>query len=116
MPLEKTLGSRIGRYVMNLHESKGVRFVANAQVVSFSPSLEGDEDVGHVHLNNQDILPADIVVVGIGVESTTDYLDKTSVNLTSAGHVIVNRHMQTNIPNIYAAGKLLYNIVHSIKV
>ena len=46
VPLEKTLGSRIGRYVMNLHESKGVRFVANAQVVSFSPSLEGDEDVG----------------------------------------------------------------------
>ena len=42
VPLEKTLGPKVGGYVKALHESKGVQFVINAEVTAFtSKSGEG---------------------------------------------------------------------------
>ena len=42
VPLEKTLGFKVGGYVKSLHESKGVQFVINAEVTAFtSKSGEG---------------------------------------------------------------------------
>ena len=54
MPLEKTLGPKIGAYVKSLHESKGVQFVINAEVSAFSSKSgehSGEFDVHNVHLN-----------------------------------------------------------------
>ena len=83
VPLERTLGSRVGRYIMTLHQSKGqlfvyifekndsclfinlgVRFVVNATVTGFSASQPDGEDVAYVHVTHQnEPLPADLVVV-----------------------------------------------------
>ena len=42
VPLEKTLGPKVGGYVKALHESKGVQFVINAEVTALtSKSGEG---------------------------------------------------------------------------
>ena len=52
VPLEKTLGFKVGGYVKSLHESKGVQFVINAEVTAFtSKSGEGS------FTNYMDIIP-----------------------------------------------------------
>ena len=105
-PLERNLGPEIGSYLKSLHESKNVRFVTNAQVTSFS-SGDTDQDVAYVHVDSQEVpIAADLVVVGIGVVPSTTYLTGTSIEMNSSGNIIVNRQMQTNVPNVYAGGDI----------
>jgi NADPH-dependent 2,4-dienoyl-CoA reductase/sulfur reductase-like enzyme/rhodanese-related sulfurtransferase len=48
--------------------------------------------------------PAHITILGLGVRPDTLLLKDAGIALTPFGHVIVNEHLQTSIPNIWAAG------------
>lgn len=102
VPLENSMGKEIGAYVKKLHESKGVKFVTNAQVVSF----QGDEEVRSVQLSGatEETILADVVVLGIGVLPTTDYLE--NVDLDEQGNVLVNEFLQSSVSNIFAGGDI----------
>ena len=113
VPLQKTLGPRVGDYVKSLHESKGVRFVINAQVSAFtsaSGTEEADDKVAFVHLTTDAdgpaSLPTDVVILGIGVHPATDYLQGSKVELDDQGYVITNSFMQSSVGNIFAAGDI----------
>lgn len=107
-PLEKALGVEVAKFVKSLHESKGVKFAINAEVESFSAGSDG-KSVGSVTLKGQnDPLKADLVVLGIGVEPTTQYLAHTNI-LDEAGNVLVNDFLQVpQIPNIFAGGDIAH--------
>lgn len=101
VPLENCMGKDIGSYVKSLHESKGVKIISNAQVVSF----EGDDEVRSVQLSGgHDHVLADVVILGIGVQPTTDYLE--NVDLDEQGNVLVNDFLQSNVDNIFAGGDI----------
>ena len=55
-----------------------------------------------VKLNNGETLKADLVICATGVRSNTGFLDGSGIH--TAEGVLVNERMQTNIPEIYAAG------------
>lgn len=48
-------------------------------------------------------LPADVVVLAVGVRPATSFLDGSSLEMVK-GTILVNDQMQTNIPDVYAAG------------
>ena len=48
-------------------------------------------------------LPADVVVLAIGVRPATAFLEGSGIELFK-GTVVVDEYMQTNLPDIYAAG------------
>ncbi|NXF94117.1 AIFM3 factor, partial [Eubucco bourcierii] len=52
-------------------------------------------------------LPADVVVVGIGVFPNSAFLKDTSIARDDSGAILVDLHMQTNIPNVFAAGDVV---------
>ena len=113
VPLQKTLGPKVGAYLKSLHESKGVRFVINAQVSAFtsaSGTEEVDDNVAFVHLTTEDgpssPLQADVVILGIGVDPATDYLQGSKVELDDQGYVITNSFLQSSVSNIFAAGDI----------
>ena len=70
-PLERQLGSEVGGAFRRLHERQGIVFHLGQEVVA----LEGDEGrVKRVRLGSGAILPAELVVAGLGVVPATELL------------------------------------------
>ena len=88
------------------YSTRGVKFERNASIDSFA----GDSTVASVHLANGLTLPARIVAAGIGAQPVTEFLASSGIELS--GGVMVNEYLETNRPDIYAAGDIAnYNDV-----
>ncbi len=81
-------------------QDNGVAMILNDGVKAFKEC----EDSIKVILNSGKELEADIIILAIGVLPDVEFLKNSGVNLTAKGHIIVNDHMETNVPGIYAVG------------
>lgn len=72
----------------------------------FEHSVTGFSGEGSVQMIETDkgSYQTDFVLVAIGVRPNTSFLEGSGIQLTNRGVVQVNRYLQTNIPDIYAAG------------
>jgi NADPH-dependent 2,4-dienoyl-CoA reductase/sulfur reductase-like enzyme len=93
-PFERTLGAEVGAALVAPLLARGVRLVTRAAVASVS----GTDRVKAVTLEDGTMIPAGIVVLGLGVEPATDWLAGAGIALDggvhcdstlSAGHRIV---------------------------
>ncbi|NXN79321.1 AIFM3 factor, partial [Bombycilla garrulus] len=85
-------------------QNKGVKFHMKTELCE----LKGkDGKVTEAVLANGENLPADVVVVGIGSTPNSTFLKGTSIARDDKGAILVNLHMQTNIPNVFAAGDVV---------
>jgi len=101
VPFARVLGPEIGAMFQRLHEEKGVKFEVEAEVTA----LLGDEGrVTSVQLKTGQTLPADAVVLGVGVRPATDFL-KEAFTLDKDGGLPVNTQLLA-APNVYAAGDI----------
>lgn len=99
VPFERVLGPEIGAMFQKLHEEKGVQFATQAEVTE----LVGEAGrVTGVRLKSGQILPAEAVVLGVGVRPATDFL-KESFTLDKDGGLVVNEYLQA-VDNVYVAG------------
>lgn len=60
-----------------------------------------------VELNSGALLDADLVIMSAGVRPATALATAAGIELGDRGGIRVNAHMQTNIPDIYAAGDVV---------
>lgn len=97
-PMIKALGPKVGAAYADIHTAHGVNVLTNAQVVEF----EGVSQVRGVKLKDGTVIPADIVVVGVGVVPAVDWLEGSGIAIENG--VLVDAFCQTNVPGIYAAG------------
>lgn len=104
VPFEHILGERLGRVFQTEHENNGVQF----RLSSEAERLTGENGrVTGVTLKGGETLPADFVVVGVGVTPATDFLADSGLKMHERDHsVIVDSHLQTSDPDIYAAGDI----------
>jgi NADPH-dependent 2,4-dienoyl-CoA reductase/sulfur reductase-like enzyme/nitrite reductase/ring-hydroxylating ferredoxin subunit len=79
VPLERVMGEEVGKTCQNLLEKSGVRFKMSASVDKATPSSSDPNKVGAVHLKDGTVLPADLVILGVGVRPATDFLKDNSV-------------------------------------
>jgi NADPH-dependent 2,4-dienoyl-CoA reductase/sulfur reductase-like enzyme len=49
-------------------------------------------------------LAADLAVVGVGIEPRVEVAEEAGVEIGSSGAIRVDRHMKTNLPDVWAAG------------
>ena len=76
-------------------------------MTSLSGKTNDSQNVGYVHLDVQEEpIETDLVILGIGVVPSTNYLKDTNVKRDEYGHVIVNAHLESNIQDIYCAGDI----------
>lgn len=47
---------------------------------------------------------ADMVLLSIGVKPNTGFIADSGIQLGARGHIIVDEHLRTNVPDVYAAG------------
>ncbi|KAK7171848.1 hypothetical protein R3I93_004216 [Phoxinus phoxinus] len=103
-PFQSSLGPDIGKMTMQMLEEKNVKFCTSNGVAE----IRGENGkVKEVVLKNGEVLPADIVIVGIGVIPNSDFLKRTSVEIDSRNAVVVDKFMKTNIPDVFAAGDVV---------
>ncbi|KHJ90556.1 pyridine nucleotide-disulfide oxidoreductase [Oesophagostomum dentatum] len=94
------LGVDVGCVIRNRFEGKGIRVVTKATVTK----LEGTDVVTGVTIDTGETIPADVVVVGIGVEPPTDWLKNTRVELDERGFIKVDERFRTTADFVYAIG------------
>jgi len=103
-PFARTLGERIGRVFQQAHEAQGVQFRLGRKVARFHGK---HGRVAAVELDDGTTLDADFVVVGIGVTPATDFLRDSGLEMDAdTGALLVDEHLQTSDPYIYAAGDI----------
>jgi NADPH-dependent 2,4-dienoyl-CoA reductase/sulfur reductase-like enzyme len=96
IPLARVVGDKLGAYVRGLHESHGVRFHLGRTPASIEPQ--------GVVLDDGTTLPADFVVVGVGVAPRTTLAEQAA--LTVDRGIVVDEYLRTSDPDIYAAGDI----------
>jgi len=85
-------------------KKKGVEIYTNTKVVSISKAEKG-LSVNTLSSGNEISFSAEKVLLSIGRKPVTDNLALENVGVeTNRGAVLVNKNMQTNVPNIYAIG------------
>jgi len=94
IPLAHLIGQALGRFVADLHRQRGVDLRLGVGV----NGIGADE----VELDDGTLLPADLVVVGIGVVPRTGLAE--AAGLTVDNGVVVDDRLRTSDPNIWAAG------------
>ncbi|MEH2398497.1 FAD-dependent oxidoreductase [Nostoc sp.] len=100
VPFKKILGEEIGKIFQQVHQENGVSFKLGRKAVQF----EGSDKVEAVILDNGDRLKADIVIVGIGVQPATDFLEGIDL-YPKDGSVVVDEYLRA-ADGIYAAGDI----------
>jgi 3-phenylpropionate/trans-cinnamate dioxygenase ferredoxin reductase subunit len=98
VPLERVLGAEIGGIYRDLHAEHGVKFYFGTAI----DSIQGGSAVESVRLSDGKDLMAEVVVVGIGVTPRTELAQGNGITLENG--ILVDQHLATNIPNIFAAG------------
>jgi thioredoxin reductase (NADPH) len=87
-------------------ENEKVKFVWDTVV----NSIEGEDAVTHVELENKKTgeksdFETDGVFIFIGHTPNTELFDG-QLDMDENGYLVVNNHMETNIPGVYAAGEV----------
>jgi NADPH-dependent 2,4-dienoyl-CoA reductase/sulfur reductase-like enzyme/rhodanese-related sulfurtransferase len=91
----------MARYVERHVEKNGVRLVLNDGASGFKQAADGSLEV---HTQSGKIVPADIVILGIGVRPENWLAKNAGLEIGERGGIRVDEHMRTSDPDIFAVG------------
>lgn len=94
IPLGDALGEALGRFILDLHVEHGVEFRLGRTTTEIRPD--------RVVLDDGSEVPAELVVIGIGVRPRTGLAE--AAGLTVDDGVVVDDRLRTSDSNIWAAG------------
>jgi 3-phenylpropionate/trans-cinnamate dioxygenase ferredoxin reductase subunit len=100
-PLNAVVGPEVGRWFADLHEGHGVSFRFGDGVDSFEPGDDGDDAVTVV-TSQGERLPADLVVVGVGIRPETGLAEAAGLDVDNG--IVTDAALRTSDPSIWAAG------------
>ena len=98
-PFKKLLGSDVGSAFASLHAQRGVEFRFGRSV----HAIEGKCAVEAVRLNDGETIPAELIVIGLGVQPATGYLQGVALN--GDGGIPVDAHLRAS-DGLFAAGDI----------
>ncbi|GAB2869749.1 NAD(P)/FAD-dependent oxidoreductase [Nocardioides pacificus] len=97
-PLVRATGRQMGAALAALHERNGTTLRCGVGV----RAIEGDGRVERVVLEDGTSIPADLVVVGIGVIPSVGWLEGCGLTLDNG--IVCDENLWTGVPGVYAAG------------
>ena len=96
--LARVAGEELSRFYEKEHRDHGVDLRLGVCV----EAIEGETHVTGVRLNNDEVIPADLVIVGIGIIPAVEPL--IAAGAEGGNGVRVDRLCKTSLPDIYAIG------------
>lgn len=100
-PLIRALGAEMGSAIGDVHIRNGVEIRCGVGVTE----IQGNSHVTGVALNTGEVIAADVVIVGIGVAPSTQWLENSG--LTIRDGVVCDAHLCAGPDNMFAAGDIL---------
>lgn len=103
VPLAHAVGPRIGEAITQMHRDHGVELRLGVTV----RSPAGDGRIAGVVIDEGEVVPADVVVMGVGVVPTTEWLTGSGVDLDRG--IVCDGHLRVltggkPVPGVVAAG------------
>jgi NADPH-dependent 2,4-dienoyl-CoA reductase/sulfur reductase-like enzyme/nitrite reductase/ring-hydroxylating ferredoxin subunit len=95
-PLETVLGPEVGDFLRTLHEEHGVRFRLGERPAEITSDT--------MRLSSGALLPADLVVIGVGVAPRLGLAEAAGLKVDRG--VVVDTYLETSERGIYAAGDI----------
>ena len=105
LPLDKDLAGEVQSYL----RGQGLRLRLGTGVTGFAPDGAGLK----VLIGADDPVPADLVILAIGVAPESDLARRAGLTLGQKGAIAVNNQMQTSDPDIYAVGDAV-ELTHAV--
>ena len=96
--LPRQLGKEAAEMLRGQIEAMGIKVIVPARIKQIS----GEGKVSAVELDDGTIIPANLVLISAGIRPNLDLAKRIGLEVNRG--VIVNEHMQTSDPDIYAAG------------
>lgn len=96
--LARVAGEDLSRFYEKEHREHGVDLRLGVSVAA----IEGVDHVTGVRLSDGEVIPADLVIVGIGIVPAVEPL--IAAGAAGGNGVLVDRHCKTSLPDIYAIG------------
>jgi NADPH-dependent 2,4-dienoyl-CoA reductase/sulfur reductase-like enzyme len=103
VPLVRALGMRMGMACAALHRNHGVDVRLGMGVAGIDG--DGSGRVTSVRLADGSVVEADVVVIGIGVAPTTDWLASSGLEIRDG--VVCDATLAPGPPGVFAAGDLV---------
>jgi len=100
----RMLDEQCGGMLKSWCESKGVTVLTETQV----KSIEDNGERIKVNLSKGEAIDADYVISATGVASNTQFLKGSGIDIDQG--VLVNHFLETNIPDVYAAGDVAQGV------
>lgn len=97
-PLIRAVGQEMGEAIGQVHVRNGVDVRCGVRIDGF----EGERAVTGVRLMGGEVVPADVVIVGIGVAPATDWC--ASSGLTIRDGIVCDEFLCAGPPDVFAAG------------
>lgn len=97
-PLHGVLGAAVGQYFTDLHTAHGVAFRLGDGVVR----LVGDSAVTGVVTTSGEPLPAETVLVGVGITPNTRLAADAGIEVDDG--IVYDQALRTSAPDVFAAG------------
>lgn len=101
LPLLKVLGETVAQVFADLHVANGVDLRTEVKITDIV--TEDGRAVG-VRLDDGEVVPADAVVIGIGVTPVIDLAESAGLEIDNG--VLVDAALRTSDPDIYAVGDI----------
>lgn len=96
-PFERSLGADMGHVLADVHRAQGV----DVRLGVGCQALVGDDAVQAVELTDGSTIPADLVVVGVGVQPNTEWLESSGLTIDNG---VLCDETTLAAPNVVAAG------------
>lgn len=106
VPLAAAIGPELGRFFRSLHEAHGVDFRLPASAHELRSS---DGAVSAVVTDSGEVLPADVVVIAVGVEPAVGLAHTAGLKVDNG--ILTDASLRTSVPGIFAAGDVA-NALH----
>jgi NADPH-dependent 2,4-dienoyl-CoA reductase/sulfur reductase-like enzyme len=100
-PLIRGLGEEMGRAATAIHATQGVNVRCNVRVQGIETNANSVTGVRIADASGESIVPADVVLVGIGVTPATQWLEGSGLTVNDG--VVCDAYLQA-APGVFAAG------------
>lgn len=98
------LDVEMAAWLQNDLKRRGVDVITGDAINEFK-EYDKDPDASILSLKSGRVLPpAQLTILGLGVRPDTVVVQEAGIACTDRGHIIVNDHLQTNQPNVWAVG------------
>lgn len=98
-----TIDAEMSSYPQQELINSGISLKLGCKVTGF----DRENGIYQVVLENGEKLPADLVMMCVGVKPNSSLAAAAGLKLGSRGHIVVDEHLRTSDPDIFAAGDVI---------